>query len=384
MAILAELFRIVLIALLFTFLLGPGSPAGAESFDVTNLVTDDQMANPAQQLTDSTLKNAWGVSYTATGSPFWVSSNGGGVANLYNVNPTTNATTKATLTVTIPPVGSGTPTGQAFNSANGSGAFNGDLFLFVSEDGTISGWRNALGTTAEVLQTGLNANVYKGTTLDITGGHAYLLSANFRAGTIDMLKGDTAAPDLTGRFLDPNLPAGFAPFNIQVLNGKLYVTYALQDSAKHDDDPGAGHGFVNAFDLQGNLIGRVATQGALNSPWGLAIAPASFGAFAGDLLVGNFGDGRINAFNLTTLASDGQLPGVNGTPLDIDGLWALIPGNGGNSGNSQSIYFSAGPDNEMHGLFGVISAVPEPSTAVLILSGIGTGWLMLRRRRTDI
>jgi len=382
MSTLVKLFPIVLAALFLTLVLGPDAPANAEVFDVTNLVTDDQSVNAAQ-LTDPHLKNAWGISHSS-GSPFWVSSNGGGVAVLYSVNPTTNLTTKVLVgsppsDVMIP--GAGTVTGQAFNSA-GSPAFNGDAFLFVSEDGTVSGWRGALGNAAETLQLASDANVYKGTTQVMVGGHAYLLSANFRAGTIDVLKGDAAAPELAGKFTDPNLPSGFAPFNVQVLGGKIYVAYAQQDAAKHDDVAGAGHGFVTEFDTNGNFLRRIATQGTLDSPWGLAIAPISFGAFAGDLLVGNFGDGRINVFNLTTLTSDGQLPGANGTPLDIDGLWALIPGNDGNGGNSSSIYFSAGPGDEMHGLFGVIAAVPEPSTALLLLSGIGTGWLVLRRRRS--
>jgi uncharacterized protein (TIGR03118 family) len=239
------------------------------------------------------------------GGPFWVSDNKTGVTTLYAVDPTTNATTKRVLGsppdasggVVIPPPGSGTPTGQVFNSANATGAFNGNVFLFVSEDGTISGWRGALGTQAEVLQTGDPVNVYKGVALDATGGHSYLLSANFHAGTIDVLKGDTAAPNLAGKFLDPNLPAGYAPFNVQVLGNKIYVTYALQDSAGHDDVKGAGHGFVSAFDLQGSFLGRIGSAGTLNSPWGLAIAPSSFKGFAGDLLVGNFGDGTINVFS---------------------------------------------------------------------------------------
>ena len=376
MSTLVKLSRIVLATLLFALLLGPSAPAGAESFDVTNLVTDDQSVNAAQ-LTDPHLKNAWGISHSS-GSPFWVSSNGAGLAVLYNVDPTTNITSKLGLEVTIP--GAGNVTGQAFNGT--AAAFNADVFLFVSEDGTISGWRGALGTAAETLQLASAANVYKGTTQVMVGGHAYLLSANFRAGTIDVLKGDAAAPELAGKFTDPNLPSGFAPFNVQVLGGKIYVAYAQQDAAKHDDVAGAGHGFVTEFDTNGNFLRRIATQGTLDSPWGLAIAPASFGALAGDLLVGNFGDGRINVFNLTTLTSDGQLPGANGTPLDIDGLWALIPGNDGNGGNSSSIYFSAGPGAEILGLFGVIAAVPEPSTALLLLSGIGTGWLVLRRRRS--
>jgi len=376
MSTLVKLSQIVIATLLFALLLGPSAPAGAESFDVTNLVTDDQSVNAAH-LTDPHLKNAWGIAHSSM-SPFWVSANGAGLAVLYNVNPTTNVTSKLGLEVTIP--GAGNVTGQAFNGT--AAAFNGDAFLFVSEDGTISGWRGALGNAAETLQLASAANVYKGTTQVMVGGHAYLLSANFRAGTIDVLKGEAGSPDLAGHFTDPNLPSGFAPFNVQVLGGKIYVAYAQQDAAKHDDVAGAGHGFVTEFDTNGNFLRRIATQGTLDSPWGLAIAPASFGALAGDLLVGNFGDGRINVFNLTTLTSDGQLPGANGTPLDIDGLWALIPGNDGNGGNSSSIYFSAGPGEEIHGLFGVIAAVPEPSTALLLRSGIGTGWLVLRRRRS--
>jgi uncharacterized protein (TIGR03118 family) len=375
--------------------LGSTNVARADVISVTNLVTDDQTANAAQ-ITDPFLRNAWGISYS-TNSPFWVSDNGAGVATLYQVNPTTNATTKVTLGlppdpsggVAIPPMGSGTPTGQVFNSAGGS-TFDGNTFLFVSEDGTVSGWRPALGTTAETLQTAQNANVYKGTTLVSTGGHSYLLSANFRAGTIDVLKGDAGAPNLTGKFLDPNVPAGYAPFNIQVLDGTIYVTYALQDSAKHDDDPGAGHGFVNAFDMQGNILGRVGSMGSLDSPWGLAIAPSSFTGFAGDLLVGNFGDGTISVFNPNPATPGflGLLSGGDGKPIVIDGLWGLIPGNDGGGGSSQDIYFSAGPNDEMDGLFGVlqsVSSAPEPSSlsleliAVLWLVGL---WAWKNRWRT--
>jgi uncharacterized protein (TIGR03118 family) len=364
----------------------------ADSFLVTNLVTNDQAAHPAQT-TDTFLKNAWGISHSA-GSPFWVSDNATGVTTLYAVNPHTNATTKVILGnppdpsggVVIPPFGSGTPTGQVFNTANKT-TFNGNLFLFASEDGTVSGWRGALGTKAEVLQTGDSANVYKGTTLDTTGGHTYLLSANFRAGTIDVLKGDTGAPNLAGKFLDPNTPAGYAPFNVQTLNDKIYVTYALQDASKHDDSPGAGHGFVSAFDLQGDLLGRIGSMGTLNSPWGLAIAPSSFGSFAGDLLVGNFGDGTINVFNPdpATPGFLGQLTGIDGKPIVIDGLWGLIPGNDGLGGSSQDIYFSAGPDTESNGLFGAIQPTPEPSSMVLGLTGVGLlagRWTWINRRRS--
>jgi uncharacterized protein (TIGR03118 family) len=355
---------------------------------VTNLVTDDQTINAAQ-ITDPFLKNAWGLAHS-TGSPFWVSDNASGVATLYQVNPATNVTAKMNLGsppgpsggVVIPPLGSGTPTGQVFNSASASGALNGDVFLFVNEDGTISGWRTALGTNAEVLQTADPLNVYKGAALDTVGGHAYLLSANFRSGAIDVKKGDAGAPALAGNFTDPVLPSGYAPFNVQTLGSRIYVTYALQDGAKHDDVPGAGHGFVSAFDLQGNFLGRIGGAGKLNSPWGLAIAPSSFGSFAGDLLVGNFGDGSVNVYSADPAAAGfvGTLAGVGGTPIAIDGLWGLAPGNDGNGGSSQDVYFSAGPGDEAHGVFGVLS-VPEPGVGVVMIVGAGMMRMGARRRR---
>ena len=349
--------------------------AHAALFGVDNLVTDDPAVNPAP-IKDPDLKNAWGISFSPT-SPFWVSDNGSGVTTLYRVNPTTSATTKIGLTVSIP--GDGSVTGQVYNGV--AAAFNGDAFLFVSEDGTISGWRGALGTTAETLVPGSAANVYKGTTTATVGGNTYLYATNFLAGTIDVVKGTAGAPDLAGHFTDPNLPAGYAPFNIRNLDGKLYVTYALQGGK--DDVAGPGHGFVDVFDTEGNLLSRVATQGTLNSPWGLAIAPASFGTLAGDLLVGNFGDGRINAFNLTTDSFVEQLLGTNGLPLAIDGLWGLTPGNDGGAGSSQAIFFSAGPNDEFDGLFGEIRPVPEPSALVIwsLLGGVAVGKGGWRRRR---
>src|SRR5437762_5552611 len=267
MSTLVKPFPIVLAALFLTLVLGPDAPANAEVFDVTNLVTDDQSVNAAH-LTDPHLKNAWGIAHSSM-SPFWVSANGAGLAVLYNVNPTTNVTSKLGLEVTIP--GAGNVTGQAFNGT--AAAFNGDAFLFVSEDGTISGWRGALGTNAEVLQLAFDANVYKGTTQVLVGGHAYLLSANFKAGMIDVLKGEAGSPNLAGHFTDPNLPSGFAPFNVQVLGGKIYVAYAQQDAAKHDDVAGRGPGVVTRFYTNGNLQRPLPTQGPLDAPEGVANPP---------------------------------------------------------------------------------------------------------------
>lgn len=350
--------------------------AHAAPIEVVNLVTDDQSANPAQT-TDPDLVNAWGISYLPTG-PFWVSDNGTGVTTLYQVDPSTNATTKLGLTVTIP--GDGSITGQTANPDFGGGSFGGNLFVFVSEDGTISGWRNSLGTTAEVLQVGSDANVYKGTTFASTGGHSYVYSANFRTGAIDIMKGDAAAPDLAGNFTDPNLPAGYAPFNVQNIGGAIYVTYAQQNADKDEEIKGAGLGIVDVFDTSGNFIARIGEGGTLNAPWGLALAPASFGDIGGDLLVGNFGDGTINIFDLSTDTFIGLLTDKSGNPIVIDGLWALMAGNGTLSGNLNSIYFSAGPNDEGHGLFGVLAPAPEPWTMPLLLAGFCMILFMRHRR----
>ena len=346
---------------------------------VTPLVTNDQTAHSAQ-ISDPNLVNAWGMSYGPT-SPLWISDNGSGVSTLYHVDPVTNATTKVGLTVTIP--GDGSVSGQAFNSGAASGAFNGDNFLFVNEDGTVSGWRGALGTTAETLQAGSTSNVYKGTALVTMGGHSYLFGANFGTGNVDVIKGDAGAPNLTGAFNDPTLPANYAPFDVQNLGGHIFVSYAEQTPGSKDEMDGLGLGLVDEYDTNGNLLARVGTGGTLDAPWGMAIAPTSFGPMAGDLLVGNFGDGTINIYNTSTDKYLGQLAGdAGGTPLSIDGLWGLIPGNGGAGGNPNDIYFSAGPDGESNGLFGALAAVPEPSTWAMMILGFGLIGFSLRSARS--
>ena len=335
----------------------PASVRGDSFYQQTNLVTS---------ATDPDLINPWGISSSSAGSPFWVSDNGTGKATLYNT-----AGVKQSLVVSMP-AGSEPITGQVFN---GTSSFNGDLFLFASENGTIAGWRGALGTNAEQLYSGHRRRVYKGSRA-ISAAKDNLFAANFHAGTIDVFDSTHSAP--IGSFSDPAAPAGYAPFNIQNLGGKFYVTFAQQDAAGHDDVAGVGHGFIDVFDPVTHTFTRLATGSAaggtvdaLNSPWGVALAPTSFGQFGGDLLVGNFGDGLINAFDPTTGALLGHLSDGNGNALVNPGLWGLIFGNGGNGGTLGTLYFAAGGDDESSGVFGQISAVPEPgSLALLGLGGV--------------
>jgi uncharacterized protein (TIGR03118 family) len=339
------------------------------TFTVTNLVGSDPTV--AAEQTDPNLVNPWGISDSPTG-PFWISDNGSGFASIYSTTPsgvTLNAI--PAVTIAVPPgqmPGTASPTGQVFNSFASEGAFtlqdgSPATFLFATEDGTISGWNEQAGTQSILAVNeadnpadgdeaqGLGA-VYKGLAIAQGNKGPVLFAANFRHGTVDMYDKNF---DLAKSFTDPNLPAGFAPFNVQVLYGNLFVTFAKQDAAKHDDVAGAGNGFVDEFSLSGKLIQRVASNGPLDSPWGLAIAPESFGKLAGDLLVGNFGDGTIDAYNLKNDQFQGQLTGSNGKPIVIGDLWAITPGNGGSGGSANTLYFTAGIQNEAHGVFGSIT-----------------------------
>ncbi|MBA3811380.1 MAG: TIGR03118 family protein [Caulobacteraceae bacterium] len=329
-------------------------PARAEQFQVTNLVSDGFV--PAVTI-DPALVNPWGMSSSPTG-PFWVSDNGTGVSTLYN-----GAGIKQGLTVTVPPASGSAPTGQVFNGlahpfqVTSGGKTGAAVFIFATEDGTISGWAPSVDGTNAVIAVDNSSEqaVYKGLAIGHTGHANFLYAANFHSGDVEMYNNRF---QLVKVLRDPTIPAGYAPFNVQNLNDTLYVTFALQDADKEDDVAGAGHGYVDAFSLDGSFLRRVASAGRLNSPWGLDIAPAGFGSLAGALLVGNFGNGQINAYDPVTGAYKGKLLGAGGDPIVLGDLWGLINGNGGSAGDANKVYFTAGIKNEAHGLFGSLSVIP--------------------------
>jgi uncharacterized protein (TIGR03118 family) len=377
----------------------------------TNLVSD---LPGVAAVTDPNLVNPWGISESSA-SPFWISDNNSGLSTLYQVPGASTPASIVPLVVSIPtPVSltGGAPTGTVFNSASGAFTLTGvdktgapasasAAFLFDTEDGTIVGWNPGVGSTAAnagtaaviaVDNSGNNFTnpdpnqqtgaVYKGMTLatsttPILSGDAastaLLYATNFRAGTVEVyganFKPATGLP--AGAFRDPNLPRGYAPFGIQLLSGKVYVTYALQDAAKHDDVGGLGHGFVDVYNLDGTpgLPGgnvRLVSRGLLDSPWGLAIAPTGFAGITAPnsdpvLLVGNFKDGFINAYDSSTGAFLGPLKDPDGEPIVIDRLWALQVGNGGRGGLANTVYFTAGVFDETHGLLGSLQTVAAGS-----------------------
>jgi uncharacterized protein (TIGR03118 family) len=345
------------------------APNNFNSFGQQNLVSD---IPGLAAWTDPNLVNPWGVSFSPT-SPFWVSDNGTGLATLYN-----GSGTPLSLVVTIPPPtgqqGPAAPDGQVFNPNPAN--FNGAHFIFATEDGTISSWSGGSSAVLNVDNSGANS-VYKGLAMANNGSGTFLFATDFHNNAINVFDKNFNPVTLSGSFTDPSLPAGYAPFNIQASGGMLFVTYAVQNAAKHDDVAGPGHGILDVFDTNGNFVQRLVSHGALNSPWGMAWAPAGFGKFSGDLLVGNFGDGTINAFDPSTGNLLGTIDGTNGLPLVNDGLWDLTFGNGGNGGSKNILYFTAGLNHESDGLFGAI-ATPEPGTLTLLGSGlaslIGYGW----------
>jgi len=366
--------------------LGCAQSAFADSAYVQHNLVSNGAANVTADHVDSNLQNAWGITF-APGSPMWVANNGTSTSTIYN-----GSGVAASLIVAVTGMD---PTGIVWN---GSSSFSiapttPSRFIWVTESGTIDAW--AGGTSTTVMQT-VSGAVFKGIALSGNGSALQLYVTDFANGQIDVFDANFAPVTLSGNaFQDPGLPpAGndssfinlllgvgtYHPFGIQAIGGNIYVTYAKTQAGSTDEADGPGTGFVDVFDPNGTLLNRIASRGVLNAPWGLALAPAGFGEFGGALLVGNFGDGHVSAYDPTTHAFLGQLLGTDGQPLAIDGLWAIAPGNDGKAGSSARLYFTAGPDDESHGLFGVLTAVPEPSAVWLLFAGLAAIGLRARRR----
>jgi uncharacterized protein (TIGR03118 family) len=328
--------------------------AGANIYTVHPLVSDSS-ATPAGA-TDASLVNSWGLSAGPT-TPWWSANNGTNTSTLYS-----GTGAKAALSVSV----AGAPTGTVFNgnaadfavSQNGkSGAAR---FLFSTEGGTILGWTPAVNGTTAVLGADRSSAgaVYKG--LAIASDRLY--ATDFHNGRVDVFDASFKPITTSGGFKDAKVAKGFAPFGIQALGGNIFVTYAKQDAAKKEDVPLPGQAYVDEFTPDGQLVARVVNSGKknapLNAPWGLALAPADFSVFGGDLLVGNFGNGRVSAYTQRggKWVYKGQLRLANGTPIAIDGLWAIAFGNGAAAGPTNSLYFLSGPSGQKHGLYGSITA----------------------------
>jgi uncharacterized protein (TIGR03118 family) len=334
-----------------------GSVAAAPSddvFTVTNLVADSGSSAPT---VDPLLVNAWGLSAGPT-TPWWTSNNGSSTSTLY-----TGTGAKQALTVAV----AGGPTGTVFNGSatdfmvSQNGTSGPARFLFATEAGTILGWSPTVNGTTAIAGVDLSAQkaVFKG----LATANDRLYATDFHNDRVDVFDASFNPVTLAGGFRDAKLPNGYAPFGIQALSGNIFVSYAMQDAAKHDDVAGGGFGYVDEFTADGQLVARVATGGRKNAPpnapWGLALAPSSFGPFSGDVLVGNFGNGRISAYKDNGgghWVYKGQLRRSDGTPIAIDGLWAIAFGNGSAAGPTTSLYLAAGPGGQAHGLFGSITA----------------------------
>jgi uncharacterized protein (TIGR03118 family) len=333
------------------------APAGARvednAFTVTNLVADASGTAPT---TDPSLVNGWGLSAGPT-TPWWTSNNGTNTTTLYN-----GSGAKQALTVAVP----GGPTGTVYNGTAAdfvvtqNGKTGSARFLFSTEAGTIVGWSPGVNAATAIpgVDRSSTGAVYKG--LAVTNDRLY--ATDFHNNRVDVFDAGFNPVTLAGGFVDKKIPKGFAPFGIQALGGNVFVTYAKQDSKKHDDAAGPGLGYVDEFTPDGKLVARVASGGRKNAPpnapWGLAMAPSTFGVFAGDLLVGNFGNGRISAYQQRGSAwvYKGQLRRGDGTLISLDGLWAIAFGNGAAAGPTGTLYFLAGPSDESHGLFGMVTS----------------------------
>jgi uncharacterized protein (TIGR03118 family) len=324
------------------------------AYAVTPLVSDGVVSTP---FTDPNLKNAWGVAFNPNGF-VWVNDNATGKATLYD-----GQGKPQTLVVTIPGAGAqqGKPTGIVFSSSNDfvvtkNGLSGPSRFIFATENGTIAGWAPnvELNNAQTAVDNSAHGSIYKGLALAATGEGNFLYATDFHNGRIDVFDAAFHPVHWAGAFVDHRVPKGFGPFGIQNIQGALYVTYAKQDEDAEDDVAGPGLGIVDVFDAQGHLLRRIAAGGALNAPWGLALAPADFGRFSNTLLVGNFGDGRISAFDARSGDFLGQLRKANGHRVQIEGLWGLAFGNGIQHQPTSTLFFAAGPNDEVNGVYGRI------------------------------
>jgi len=321
--------------------------------DEQDLVSD-QAGVAAHQ--DANLVNAWGVAFIPGGFA-WVANNHSGTSTAYD-----GAGVALPLVVAIPgPAsgGTGAPTGVVYNATTDfveTGAVTSApaSLIFAGEDGVISAWNNAIDGTAarRMADRSANGSIYKGVAVANNGAANFVYATDFHNGKVDVFDKTFAVTTLPGGFSDKRNPKGYAPFGIQNVGGLLYVTYAQQDANREDDVPGKSKGFVDCFDANGFLIRRFAQRAHLDAPWGVAQAPADFGDFGGRLLVGNFGDGSISAFEFDSGHFVGQLRQTNGRPRTIDGLWGIAFGNDAHSQPHQTLFFAAGPGGEAHGLYG--------------------------------
>ncbi|MBV9504484.1 MAG: TIGR03118 family protein [Acidobacteriia bacterium] len=352
------------------------TPSGkllADVFGQTNLVSDVPGLAP---VTDPNLVNPWGVSFSAT-SPFWLSNQGSDTSTLYN-----GAGAKQALTVTVPPASPqpAGPTGQVFAGIPSNFLLNGtpSTFIFDTLSGTVDAWNGGGAATAVA---GTSGSVYTGLALANNGRGNFLYAADFApGGGIQVFDSTFASTTLSGSFTDPSPISGYEPYNIQTIGTSLYVEYAELGSSGRPVF-GSGLGYVDVYDLNGNFTRRLITGGQLDVPWGITIAPSGFGSFSNDLLVGNFGNGEINAYDPVSGAFMGTITDASGNPIVNSGLWALeVRSNGGSGSDPNAVYFTAGINGQTHGLFGKIDVAPEPSTWSLAAAGfLALGALGLRR-----
>jgi uncharacterized protein (TIGR03118 family) len=341
-------------------LAGASGAWAGDFYKQRNLVSDTSQIRAENR--DPRLVNAWGLAFNPFGVA-WVADNGTGFSTLYDGDGKPQS-----LIVTIPGAGkaTGNPTGTVFYGGTAfvvsqGGKSGPSRFLFVNEDGGISGWSPTVDLThaVRVIDNGASHAIYKGVAISANGRGALLYATDFHNGKVDVFDSTFKPVSLPDRaFFDPNLPAGYAPFGIQSINGDLYVSYAKQDAERQDDVHGRGLGYIDVFDPNGRLLRRLVSNGALNAPWGMALAPASFGRFSNRLLVSNFGDGTINAYDLATGHWVGRLKGQDRRPIHIPGLWGIAFGNGLSNQPIDTLFFTAGPGDEKHGLYGRLDVAP--------------------------